>query len=169
MNEYKKLAFFSFILIFAIAIVLLILSWPLITGKTYILKTMPIDPFDILRGQYMSIRYDISTISNSGLSQEDAGKTIYIILSKNNSIWEYSGFSFEKPLNGDFIKGKISRVSGNNAQIEYGIEQYFFERNARIDARNMRVEVKASSSGQSRISKLLDEYNKEIIIDYSDE
>ena len=39
--------------------------------------------------------------------------------------------------------------------IQYGIEQYFFERNAHIDTRNMTVEIKIDASGNARIAKLL--------------
>jgi uncharacterized membrane-anchored protein len=39
--------------------------------------------------------------------------------------------------------------------VEYGIEQYFFERNARIDSRVNSVEVKVDRFGRARIIKLL--------------
>jgi uncharacterized membrane-anchored protein len=51
--------------------------------------------------------------------------------------------------------------------VEYGIEQFFFERGATFSMRNITVEVKISRSGQARISKILQngqplkiEYNK---------
>ena len=144
-------------------IAILILSWPLLTGKTHILATAPVDPFDILRGQYISIRYEISNIQNiTDLSEDNLGNTIYTLLEKDASgISRYSGYSFSKPENGDFIKGKIKDVHGNSARVEYGIEQFFFERGAEFQTRNLTVEVKVSSSGTARISRLL--YNGEPI------
>jgi len=169
MSEYKKLVIFSIILTFGIITAVIILAWPMISGKTYILKTRPVDPFDALRGQYLTIRYDIGTLSQLDLSSRDEGRIIYILLKENESggFWEYSGFSFEKPSNASFIMGKLGRIYGNNANIEYGIEQYFFERRASFNTQNMRVEIKVSVSGQARISRLLDESNRDLVVNYS--
>ena len=35
-----------------------------ITGKTAILQTIPVDPYDILRGYSVTLNYDISRITN---------------------------------------------------------------------------------------------------------
>ncbi len=39
--------------------------------------------------------------------------------------------------------------------LEYGIEQYFFERNSRLPTTNLTVEVKVSNGGRAVISNLL--------------
>ena len=63
--------------------------------------------------------------------------------------------SSEKPTSGLFIKGIVKRVAGNQASIDYGIEQYFFEKGAQFDTSNLQVRVKIDSSGQARIKELL--------------
>jgi uncharacterized membrane-anchored protein len=37
--------------------------YALATGTTVILKTMPVDPYDLLRGYYQTLSYDISSFS----------------------------------------------------------------------------------------------------------
>lgn len=159
MNNYNKLIIFISVLIIGFGGAMLYLSWPLLTGKSYTLATMPVDPFDILRGQYITIRYEIGTVSNKDLNftEADVRKNIYVILKKDiNGISRLKEVSFEKPGSGlDFIKGNIKSVYGNSANVEYGIEQFFFERDARVETRGMTIEVKVDDSGQARIYQLL--------------
>ena len=71
----------------------------------------------------------------------------------------------EKPQRGTFIKGTVKSAYGGTMRVEYGIEQFFFERHADFPQRDLTVEVKVSSSGQARISQLLHE-GKPINITY---
>ena len=160
-KDYAKFLVFAALLILGFGIAILALSWPLLTGKAYVLATAPVDPFDAFRGQYINIRYEITTLnatllSNLAVSESDAGKYIYIILKKDDSaIYRPENVSFEIPRDEDFIRGKISDVRGNSAIVEYGIEQFFFESGAGFSVRNITIELKVSDSGQARISKIL--------------
>ena len=123
------------------------------TGTTIILATQPVDPFDIFRGQYISILYEISTIPLIEGAKE--GNAVYVVLKEyQGNIWRFEKASLEKPSKGIFIKGSIKSV-GSNLRVEYGIEQYFFERHAEFPTINLTVEAKVSKSGQARIVQLL--------------
>ena len=129
------------------------LSWPLLTGKAVVLATQPVDPFDIFRGQYLTINYEVGTVPV--IDGVNVGETVYVVLKEDEEgIWRYERASLVKP-GGTFIKGEVNSLSGENMRIEYGIEQYFFERNAKISTRGMTVEVKLSEGGNARISGLL--------------
>lgn len=152
-NQILRLAIALLVLLGIVITFILYLSWPLLTGTTAVLATMPIDPFDILRGQYLTIRYEISQIPI--IEEANEGDTAYIQLTEDSSqIWRYKKASLIKP-EGVFIKGKIISKQTGTMRIEYGIEQYFFEKDAHIETRNMTVKVKISSSGQARILELL--------------
>jgi len=148
-------------LIMALAVVFLIagsfilyLAWPLMTGKAIRLATRPVDPFDVFRGQYITINYEISNLPlvNGG----NEGNNVYVVLNEDQEkIFRYSSASLTKPTVGIFIKGKIRSTYGNSMNVEYGIEQFFFERNAEFQMRNLTVEAKVDSSGNARISNLL--------------
>ena len=93
-------------------------------------------------------------------------ETAFMFPEKDGSnVWRFSSASLEKPLGGDFIKGIIEYKSQGRIRVKYGIEQFFFERDASFDSREMTVEVKVSSSGQARISRLLKD-GKPIEISY---
>lgn len=145
--------FTAFLIILAIISSFIVYQyWPLLTGGKIVLATRPVDPYDPLRGQYMSINYEISNIEN--LSEDfKSGDYVYVLLKKDNqSIWRYENFSKAKPTKGDFVRGKVLSY-GNNVQ--YGIEQFFFETGAVIPTTNLTVEVKVSDSGRAKISQLL--------------
>ncbi|MFH1399126.1 MAG: GDYXXLXY domain-containing protein, partial [Candidatus Woesearchaeota archaeon] len=129
------------------------LSIPLITGDTVILATTPVDPFGPLRGQYISINYEISTIPAIDGAKE--GEKVYVTLSEDEQgISRYSSSSLKKP-EGLYIAGRIQTISHNDMTVRYGIEQYFFERNADFQLGNLTVEARVAKSGQARITRLL--------------
>lgn len=154
MKQYTRLIVTLAVLLGIAGTFIFYLSWPLLTGKTVILATRPVDPFDILRGQYIVINYEINNIPIIDGAKE--GNSVYVILKEDeNKIWRYKSASLSIPKDEDFIKGSIKSIYGDNMRIEYGIEQFFFERNAEFPTRDLTVEVKISSSGQARISNLL--------------
>jgi uncharacterized membrane-anchored protein len=162
MNEYQRLALGLGILFIIAGGFGLYLSWPLITGTDIVLDTRPIDPFDPIRGQYIVIAYDIGAIP--ALPTAAVGDTVYVKLVENGTVWSYAGASKEKP-QGVFIRGTVENNNGQTMRVRYGIEQFFFERNADVPTVNVTVHVKVSSNGGSRIVKLL-QNNKPVDVKY---
>ena len=152
MNQYKRLILALAVLIGIAGSFMLYLSLPLILGKTVVLKTQPVDPFDILRGQYLTISYEISRASLPAETKE--GDTVYVSLKESDDkIWHAEKASLIKPDSGVFIRG-TAKQSWRGLGVEYGIEQYFFERDAHIPRMDS-AKVKIDSSGQARIAELL--------------
>jgi uncharacterized membrane-anchored protein len=159
-KEYFKLVALLVILFAILGGFLLYSSYPLLSTKTAVLAVYPVDPFDVLRGQYIIIGYEIGRISfENGLEGASVGDKIYVILKEDDKgIFRYETASLTKPSSGLFIRGTVRSAEdteNGHISIQYGIEQYFFERNARIDTRGMTVKVKISSNGEARIVELL--------------
>ena len=110
MNSSKQLTGVFVILGLFLGGFLLWATWPLMTGTEVVLETRPVDPFDPLRGQYMTIRYTIGSLDAEEFSE---GDTIYVKLRQNGSVWVADGTSHDKP-DGLFIKGSVNRVSGSS-------------------------------------------------------
>ncbi len=164
-KEYIRLVLVLTVLFVILGSFILYVSFPLLGTKTAVLATQPVDPFDLIRGQYITIGYEISSIPK--IPDADIGNTVYVILKKDGEgISRYQDALLKKPKEGIFIKGKIKSINENNLRIEYGIEQYFFERNAKFNARNMLVEVRLSDYGGARIVQLLDENQKPLDFEY---
>lgn len=155
-KEYKKLGMVLIILFGVLLVFTLFLSYPLMFGETIVLKTRPVDPFDVFRGQYLTLRYDISLIPTP--SGAKVGDKVYVSLKQNKDIFEYNGASLTKPLNTIFMKGEIDSIwNSTDVLVTYGVEQYFFEKNAEINTTDMSVEMKVASNGQARITRLMHE------------
>lgn len=152
MNQYKRLIIALAVLIGIAGSFILYLSFPLLTGKTVILKTQPVDPFDLLRGQYLIINYEISRVDLPADVKE--GDTVYVSLKEgDDKIWHAEKVLLSKPDSGIFISG-TAKQSWRGLGVDYGIEQYFFERDAHIPRMDS-VKVKIDGSGQARIVELL--------------
>lgn len=123
-----------------------------------LLKTLPVDPRDLLSGNYFILNYEISNPNNftnysPHIYQNEI--TVYAILEKNNKHFIPKYLSLQKPksLNNNeiAIKGKFS-----NRRIKYGIEKYFINENQKEPNRsdNTEVLVTISKSHKARIYKI---------------
>jgi uncharacterized membrane-anchored protein len=133
---------------------LLYLGLPLLTGKTIILATQPVDPFDPIRGQYFTIRYEINTVPK--IDGVNSGDTIYVTVAPDSGgIYRYQSTSIEQPSTGVFLRGAVQDTTGTTMRVRYGIEQFFTERGATLPSGNLTVAVKITSRGVARIDTLL--------------
>lgn len=81
------------------------------------LRTAPVDPRDIFRGDYVVLRYDISDIaltSYKGTTDLARGDTVYVELNKGKSgAWQAVGIDTKMtpPAEGNhIIRGRITRI-----------------------------------------------------------
>ena len=101
------------------------------TGEEFLLRTLPVDPRDLFRGDYVVLNYDISTFdaTAAGLDQESPallfGRDVYTALEVRDGYASATGVHLQKP-GWPFIKGRVNSVSsGGEIQVWYGIESYF--------------------------------------------
>ncbi len=112
------------------------------TGTEITLKTVPVDPRSMFRGDYVILDYDVG----QNLPMEEYGRTIYIILEPQGDVYGRIGYSFEKP---DLTSGQVClRGSTNYRSASFpSLAQYFVEEDTGHDfeqARNYhRLFVKA--------------------------
>jgi len=140
--------------------------WPILTGNKIVLDTAPVDPFDPFRGQYMTISYDISRLDFVEGFEE--GDKIYVLLEEDSEgVWRFEKASKIRPSGRDFIRGVVERISGGTMSINYGVEQFFFERHADVPTTNITVEVSVANSGRAVFSQLL-QHGKPVEIEYED-
>ncbi|MDO9513642.1 MAG: GDYXXLXY domain-containing protein [Elusimicrobiota bacterium] len=132
----------------------------LATGIKVLLETVPVDPRDFLRGDYVILRYKISSLSGiPGKSDFKRGDRVYVKLEPGAEYWEAVAMKAKNEIErGDVvIKGKIQR----GGVVKYGIESYFVpEGKGREIEKNMAgrskvaVEVIVDKNGNGIINKL---------------
>lgn len=108
-------------------------------GKIIRLRTAPIDPRDMFRGDYVRLNYEISRIpinmiqNAEGVGEIKKGTTIYVRLKEDpTGLYEMVAADLQKPQEGLYLTGRVPhqyrrRPAGNPIWVKYGIEAYFVE------------------------------------------
>ncbi|WP_444909237.1 GDYXXLXY domain-containing protein [Microbulbifer sp. TRSA005] len=141
---------------------------PLWTGEPIRVKTIPVDPRSLFRGNYARLNYDFSRIAKSALTEERRireGEVVYVSLKKSPSgLYEFSAASLEKPVEGIFLKGRIAGANPWSAEqfyrIKYGIEAYFAPKEKALQLeRELRdggiAELMVAPSGQVSLKSVI--------------
>jgi len=112
---------------------------PLWRGKEILLKTIPIDPRSLFRGNYARLRYEISRIPAkeiNSLQTPRKNEPVYVTLIPGaNGIYHYGSVRLYPPDSPIFIKGRIQNsrpVTTGTYRVTYGIEAWFAPREKAI-------------------------------------
>jgi len=149
-------------------------AYTLATGTEVLLPTTLVDPWDMFRGNYMTLGYEISLVDcQKPLSVDD---TVYVVLKRPNTNSKWIADRVEKSppelAQGEvFIKGKVDWKSTSTtydnqrnestvkqqAHIHYGIEQYYIPEGTGTAAQRStpNVLVAIDKSGNPAIKKLV--------------
>ncbi len=125
------------------------------TGKEVILKTRPVDPRDLFRGDYVTLNYEIGSVDVSNFND---GDTVYVGLQVDENGYGDSTGAYRNPPEGLFIKGKVKKSPFGRSNVVFGIESYFvpegkgwvIERN-----RNLEGKVAIDKSGNAVLKAIL--------------
>lgn len=130
----------------------------LLTGKSVILKTVPVDPYDMFRGDYISLRYDISTIRTNKKFEHD--QVVYVALRQDGNIWvvrDVAASTKELDLRpGEvLLTGRVDYASERDVHVRYGIEQVFIKERTGSEIENkgnILVVARVDNEGKAVIS-----------------
>jgi uncharacterized membrane-anchored protein len=130
-------------------------------GREVRLRAEPVDPLDIFRGNYVVLRYEISSLQVA--FDVSRGQRICARLSEANDEWRAEGFGLaERPSSGEAICGRArgDAPAGGQVGVEYGIETYYAssERAQEIERSIGRGQVYAvidlDDDGSARLERL---------------
>ena len=132
----------------------------LASGKSVVLQTVPVDPRDIFRGDYVALRYEISTLGDiPGLRTLKEGDKAYVRLEQRGDVWEAAAVSESYLEEWDVsISGEVANVWDSRIAMEYGIEAYFVPEGEGLEiqrARDLKVRVSVDRSGKAIIEGLI--------------
>ena len=154
-------------------------AWGLRSGVEVILKTAPVDPRDLLRGDYVTLNYDISRVPVStlvgGPPKESLNNQVLSVRLKkqDDGYWGIVESSFAtldakpdtvvlKSLPFDYVSyGDLADTSQATIAVTYGIERYYVPEGAghalEEARRDGQVSIAASvgANGMAQIKSLL--------------
>lgn len=137
------------------------------TGKQLLLKTVPIDPRDLFRGDYVVLRYEINSLDLSKISSDYSnfkiGDEIYLAVKEENGYARPLKIYKNRPTDENlFLKGIVKEVYEKRIGIvvEYGIESYFVPegKGREIEiyrGKGLEVKVAIDKFGNATIKSLL--------------
>lgn len=142
-------------------------------GAEVLLKTAPVDPRDFLRGDYVVLNYDISSVPvqtvSGGIPAEPGERVLWVRLKKQaDGFWTVIESSFHElsPQPETVILRSqpfysSGLAAGDSIRVEYGIERYYVPEGegkpieeARNDG-NVAIAVRVSPDGSAQIRSLL--------------
>ena len=123
------------------------------SGTPVLLKTAPVDPWDVFRGEYVQLNYEISGLDSDhvedyGMEKPGSGgSTVYVVLEQGIKYWNAVSIHPGKPEPNPgqvIIKGRLVYYDEQRQEyhVTYGIESYYvpegegpvLERQASLDA-----------------------------------
>ncbi len=136
--------------------------WPLRYGQPVLLKTEPVDPRSLFRGNYVRLNYTISQI-DAQLADAPFRRheVAYVALQPQGRYHVASALLHQPPAQGPFIRGRIRWGGGDRYWIDYGIEAYFMPKEKALAAQSAVREKEAWAqvflldNGRAAIAELL--------------
>ncbi|MCG8438246.1 MAG: GDYXXLXY domain-containing protein, partial [Pseudomonadales bacterium] len=127
-NRQRKFAFAAAILF---QLVIMAGVWvngfyPLWLGEEVRLKTRPVDPRDLFRGNYARLHYDFDTIEPGESADFRPGDVVDVPLVRNGDLWDPQPTQASRPESGVFLRGRVtSRPWRSGSRVTFGIEALF--------------------------------------------
>jgi uncharacterized membrane-anchored protein len=114
-------------------------EWVLRTGRTIFLRTAPLDPRDVMRGDYVRLNYEISRLpralclgrladTNPLAKPLPRDTRLYAALRvKADHPAELVSLSEQPPTQGPYLRGRFDALQGGTLSVRYGLEAYFMQ------------------------------------------
>lgn len=139
---------FSLLVAFQVLLVLSLVAYKQLTvwtGQTLWLRTSPVDPRDLMRGEYVALNLDIARLDpgvlwQSGPSATEGfrrGDTVYVTLRRDGAYYTAASASPDLPDAPVFLRGTVTDVQhdtrdpkgfAHSVWVRYGIESWFVPR-----------------------------------------
>lgn len=110
----------------------------LVTGTPVLLRTEPVDPRSLFRGDYVILNYAISSLDYADVEGDDGFERhdpVYVMLREKEGFWDAVSIHREMPVHGPgsvVIRGDVQYSgiwtggeSRDGINVRYGIESYF--------------------------------------------
>lgn len=138
--------------------------YTLSAGTPVLLRSSPVDPWDVFRGEYVQLEYDITWIRGEGLDLDSSRRQdVCVVLEKGDKYWQAAGIYLDKPvLAGEqiFVKGSADYYNEFKGEyhVSYGIESYFVEEGTGAGLQQAKVldaQVRIDRFGNAVIEKII--------------
>ena len=133
-------------------------------GQVVMLETQPVDPRDLLRGEYLILSYKISDVPLSAFTPARTngpapGTTVYVALERRGDFHQIARASTQPIAAGTgevVIRGRAqSWWNDRNVHLEYGLERYYVREGNGNPRGKITVRAAVPASGRAQIKEVL--------------
>jgi uncharacterized membrane-anchored protein len=134
------------------------------SGREVVLQALPVDPRDPFRGDFVILRYVISTLDTRAMASDGpfaTGDIVYVRMQDRQPAADAVGVRRVPPQDWDlFIRGTVTGVrdGGLVLEVQYGIESYFVPEGKGLElqrAQDIKAVVAVDSSGRAILKRLI--------------
>ena len=136
----------------------------LATGERVLLRTAPVDPRDLFRGDYVALDYKISHLDRSIWAEDryHKGQTVFVTLGREGRFRTAEAVSQAPPKDSRlFLRGRVKKIANQAMEADYGIESYFMPE-GKADAlatasqkyKGLTAEISVGRSGRAVLRKV---------------
>jgi uncharacterized membrane-anchored protein len=129
-------------------------------GTVIMLETRPVDPRDLLRGDYLTLGYKISNVPLSAFSPARTnglppGASVYVALEPRGAFYEVASASTERitPASDQvvLVGRSLSWWGEKTVRLEYGLERYYVREGTGNPRGKITVAAAVPPSGRAQI------------------
>lgn len=138
------------------------------SAPTVLLETRPVDPRDMLRGDYVILSYDISQIPSRQFqppltSVPPAGSPVYVLLEQNGQFHKAVSATLTPPtikpgqtmiLGASEYSWQPPNVTNATVRVHYGLERYYVAEGTGNPQGKLTVEAAVPKSGKAIIKQV---------------
>ncbi|GAA5136400.1 GDYXXLXY domain-containing protein [Alloalcanivorax gelatiniphagus] len=124
-------------------------QYPLWVGREVRVVTLPVDPRDLFRGQYVRLTYRFSRLPIPDMELPRGGDDVYLPLEREGDLWRAGAARLRPPEQSPFLRGTILRVAGGEMVVRYGIEAWFAPAD---EARRLETELRDGGVARLRVT-----------------
>ena len=128
-------------------------------GESIVVRTVPVDPRDLLRGQYIQLRYEFSSMPWETFDDTAASRDVWVVLVpevKDGQTYHVpTKFSFNKPHafppEAVVIRGRDESYN----ELSFGVERYFVPEGTETpDPSEITVRLRIGDDHRARIERV---------------
>jgi uncharacterized membrane-anchored protein len=136
-------------------------------GQIVLLETRPVDPRDLLRGDYVTLGYKIGDVLTNLFTPAltgtlSSGQTVYVALAQRGGFHEVVRASLEPLVAGQgeiILKGRNDfrrwwSSQTNSVHVEYGLERYYVREGTGNPRGKLTVQAAVPASGNAVIKQV---------------
>lgn len=124
-------------------------------APVFLLKALPVDPRDLLRGDYIIVRYEISTLPDPYKTGDFSGSTVYVTLKQEEAFWVIDEVLAWEPRDGrPFLRAKLEGTT-----LIYDMEKVFVPEGKGNPPGKITVEAAVRPDGRAQIKQLYNDGN----------